>query len=509
MPASDVRSNILIAIVCGLLIGVFARSSISLGVSVAAFTALLSGALAVLALPRRSHTLMLASVFLFSLGIGIIRMHSAFIPPSEELSGRLGETVMLEGVVFQEPDVRESSTRISLRADILYRSPRIEDSESIGVHAGVLVIAPAHAEIAYGDRIRASGTLHKPESFDTGSGRAFDYPGYLAKDGILYELAFAQVEIAGEGERNVFKSAAISAKLKYLAGIRNVLPEPHAGLAGGITVGDKRSIGEQLSEKFRTTGLSHIIVLSGYNISIVMDAAARGIRFLPFSAQLASNLIIVAFFILMTGGASSAIRAGAMALIAVYARRSGRVYLPLRILGVVAAAMVVWNPYILVFDPGFQLSVIATAGLILFTPLFSERFGWIPSRWGFREIAAATVSAQIAVLPLLLYQNGQLPIFSLPANILALIAIPPAMAFSALAALAGMLLGIWGVPFSIPAYALLSYIIGVAEFLASLPFSSVSVLAFSAWWLLGAYILLVAGFMRIKRREAGKEPGLL
>ena len=152
----------------------------------------------------------------------------------------------------------------------------------------------------------------------------------------------------------------------------------------------------------------------------------------------------------MTGFASASVRAAAMATIAVAGSATGRMYLAGRALLVVAAAMVVWNPFVLVYDPGFQLSVLATAGLIIFTPLIAPRLTFITSKFALREIAATTIATQLTVLPLLLYQNGQLPIYSLFANLLVLAAVPWAMLLSLFAALAGIILGPFAVIVAFP-----------------------------------------------------------
>src|SRR3989338_7853383 len=120
------------------------------------------------------------------------------------------------------------------------------------------------------------------------------------------------------GSRNPLKAAAIFLKHTYLEGIALALPEPHAGLAGGITAGDKRGLGEDLSEVFRTVGLTHIVVLSGYNIMIVvfglgwLFARMHVGRWVEFGL----GVSIAAFFALMTGLASASVRAAAMASIA-------------------------------------------------------------------------------------------------------------------------------------------------------------------------------------------------
>jgi competence protein ComEC len=231
---------------------------------------------------------------------------------------------------------------------------------------------------------------------------------------------------------------------------------------------------------------------------LVMNGALRIFSGAPRLFRLFLGAFIAIFFALMTGGASSSVRAAAMAVIGVVGRATGRLYLASRALGVVALGMVLWNPFILAFDLGFQLSVLATLGLIWFTPIFKARLKWITEKFALREIAASTLGTQLAVLPLLLYQNGQLPLFSLPANLLALAAVPPAMFFSSIASVGGLIAGPIAPIIAFPAYILLSYIIDVAKFFASLPFASVAIGAFSAWWMFLAYAGMFGGFVFVK-----------
>jgi competence protein ComEC len=169
--------------------------------------------------------------------------------------------------------------------------------------------------------------------------------------------------------------------------------------------------------------------------------------------------------------------------------------------------MVLYNPFTLAFDPSFQLSALATLGLVAFTPIFAAQLAWIPTRFGLREIASSTLGTQTAVLPLLLYQTGNLSIVGLPANILALLPVPIAMFFSIIAAIGGMIFGSYAVPLAYPAYTLLWYIIHVAQFFASLPFAAVSIPAFSAWWMFGAYVLMFGSYYLYQsKRPAGGGP---
>src|SRR3989338_5174425 len=493
------KEKILLGVIFGFLAGVFARSFYQLGFAVVGFAVLIAVTAILLAYfdDTKRTALVIFAVALVAFAGGVLRMNSAVLIGDPELTARLDKKVTIEGIVFEEPDARESNIRLSVQADEI-----ILGTSTATVRAGVLVVAPYNTPVQYGARVRAEGTLRLPQSFDTGEGRQFNYPEFLAKDGIGYELAFAQVERLPGGDGNIIKECAIWVKQKFLEGLGLALREPQAGLGGGITVWAKRGLGKELSDIFISVGLIHVVVLSGYNIMLVMNGALRIFSGASRLFRLFLGAFIAIFFALMTGGASSSVRAAAMAVIGVVGRSTGRLYFASRILGIVAFGMVVWNPFLLSFDIGFQLSVLATLGLIWFTPIFSEHLKWITEKFALREITASTLGTQLAVLPLLLYQNGQLPLFSLPANLFALIAIPPAMTASALASVAGLIAEPVATLVALPAYILLSYIIEIAKFFASLPFSSVAIGAFSAWWMFLAYALMFGGLVFIKRRAA-------
>lgn len=471
-------------LVVAFIIGVFVRTLVTFGWITILF--MLSAALvAALAFVReRSVPLLLTVLAVAAFAGGAARMHSGVVEREPALDALIGEKVVIEGIVQDEPDVRENNVRIPVRV-------RAVGSTTIESAVAVLVVAPLHTEVAYGDIVRAEAELELPETFETGEGRAFDYPGFLAKNRILYTMSFAKITRLEGNEGYALKSWALAIKQKYLEGTANALNEPQAGLAGGITVGDKRGLGEEMSETFRVVGLTHIVVLSGYNIMVVVEALLRWLSGAPQAARLGIAGFVAVFFAAITGFASASTRAAAMAMIAIAGKATGRTYLASRALALVAAVMVLWNPYVLVYDPGFQLSIIATAGLIFLTPLIEPFLGRITERFGLRDIAAATIGTQIAVMPLLLYQNGMLTLYALPANLLILAVIPWAMMLSALAALFGLISGILAPFFGFPAYVLLSYVILVSKALAALPFAIAELPAFGAPLLFVAYALLM------------------
>lgn len=495
-------SKIFWAIVAGFLLGVISRSFAPLGWGFVGFLSLLGAATLALSWAERRSAYVVSALFFLAAAAGIVRMDAATLRGDPVLTAQLGTKVTLEGVVVAEPDVRDSGVRTSVRAERL-----IAVATSSPISATLMVALPPRSAVRYGERVRLVGVLQLPAAFDTGVGRSFAYPEFLAKDGVAYQMDRVRFERLAEpqlkffGTPNYFAAGAIAAKQRYLRALAEVLPQPEAAFAGGITAGDKRSVGPELTAAFQRDSLVHVLVLSGYNITVVLNALAKLLSFAPRALSFAGAGAVVVFFMLMSGGAASATRAGLMALIAVYARQSGRLFLAERALGAVSLVMVAWNPWTLAFDPGFQLSALATLGLILFTEHIAARLRFIPEKFGLREIAASTLATQLTVLPLLLYGSGTLSLVALPANLLALFPIPYAMFFSFIAGLVGALLGHAGAVAALPAYVLLSYTISIARLFAALPFAAVALPAFSARWMLAAYVLIFGVFFYVRRRS--------
>ena len=421
---------------------------------------------------------------LIAFGTGVFREKSAELVADPLLVAQVGQKIEVDAIVSDEPDNRATQVRVPVR---IVNFTDATGSSRDTAASTILVVFPSHTELYYGERVHISGTLNTPKSFDAGVGRQFNYPKYLEVQGIQFQLDRATL-LKGEGfEGNTFIALSYFIKERFVSGLQLSLPEPHSGLAGGITVGDKRAMGKDITQEFRTVSLVHIVVLSGYNITIIISALFRILARAPRFVRFGTGGFVAIFFAVMTGFASSSLRAALMALISITGTLSGRLYKPERALALVAAVMVAWNPYLLVFDPGFQLSFLATAGLIAFSPFFTQVASRIPETAGLREITISSLSAQVAVLPLILYQSGSLSLVALPANLLALTAVPPAMLASSVAAVAGIIAIPIAPLLGLPAFVLLSYILGVAHWLASIPYAAVIVPAFSALWLVPVY----------------------
>ncbi|MBI4068365.1 ComEC/Rec2 family competence protein [Candidatus Kaiserbacteria bacterium] len=427
--------------------------------------------------PRRFAAVV--AIFLISLGIGATRVYIADTRSESPLDQLVGQSMLFTGRVVAEPDKRDTTVRLTVAPGGYGRTPHI------------LVPVSLPATFTYGDMVRVSGVLSRPEAFEGSGGRIFDYPHYLAAQGIAFEMPHAEVERIQIAPWSV-RGTLFSIKQSYLSGLESGLPQPYAGLAGGITVGDKRSLGKELTDDFRRTGLVHIIVLSGYNMTLIVGAMMLLVRGTSRWARFVFGISIILAFVVMTGASATSIRAGAMAGLALFAVVSLRMYAVDRALALTALAMVLWNPHTLLYDPGFQLSVLATIGLVHTAPFFETYLRWVPTRFELRSIAAATLGTQSAVLPLLVYQMGLLSVISLPANLLVLPAIPLAMITSFIAGVVGALNATLGFIVGIPAYVLLLYVVRMTQWFAAVPFGAIEIPVFSAWIVVFVYAAVVA-----------------
>ncbi len=392
----------------------------------------------------------------------------------------------LEGEIRREPEDRVNYTRLHVKTE----------------HGLLLVMTPIGGDWRYGDKVLVTGLLQKPEEFETDLGRVFNYPGYLLAQGVSYQISFAEVE-RKEGSESYAFAGLYDFKHHFMMSLERLIPEPQSGLGEGLLLGVKKALGEDLEQTFRHTGIIHIVVLSGYNVMIVVTFILFVLGSM-FGRKLSTilGIIGIVLFALLVGLGTTVIRASLMASLLLVMGVTGRVYLALRGLFLAGALMVIWNPYSLAFDIGFQLSFLATLGLILLSPHLSKQLTLIPNFIGIREFLVATLATQLFVLPLLLYQMGELSVVAVIVNVLVLPMVPVAMMLTFLTGLIGFVSTTLALPFAYASHLSLSYIIGVAEWFGTLPFAAFSVPPFSFWFVPLGYATVAALIWRLNHEPA-------
>jgi competence protein ComEC len=270
-----------------------------------------------------------------------------------------------------------------------------------------------------------------------------------------------------------------------------LVPEPQAGLGEGLLLGVKSALGDELEQVFRRTGIIHIVVLSGYNVMLVVIFVMTILSyFLAERGRLIFGVLAIASFALMVGLSATVVRASIMAVLILIARTTGRSYQVLRALFFAGAVMLLINPYLLVSDPGFQLSFVATFGLILLAPHLEMVFHKVPNFIKIREFLVATIATQIFVLPLLLYQIGEFSVVSVLVNVLVLPMVPVAMLLTFFTGVIGLFSSALALPVAYLTHLSLSYILVVATWFAALPFAAYVLPPFPFWIMILAYVAL-------------------
>lgn len=416
-----------------------------------------------------------------------------FLPEPPNFDSVLGEEVIVEGFIVSAPDVRQNNQRLTIK-------PTNQETN-------ILVVAPRNLDVFYGDIIKVKGILETPENFITSVGKEFNYKRYLANQNIYFIIKDANAEIISRDNGSKLKSLLYRLRSSFMRNIKDVIPPPKSDLANGLILGARGGFDKEMNEEFISTGTIHIIALSGYNVSIVAEGVMNTLG-LVFSQVISIiiGIFVIFLFIIMTGASSTAIRAGIMATILLFARLTGRTYLAGRALIIAALLMLAYDLRVLT-DISFQLSFIATAGVLFLTPKVVLWVRFLPNYFKFRELVATTIAATISVLPILLYITGILSIVSLPTNILILPFIPLTMLFSFIVGVFGFISPILSLPFGYISDLLLSYIFSIIHFFASFPFASVSTRSFPLIITILLYIFLIWWVFRGSRniKEKNKE----
>ncbi len=496
------RDRILYTTILGFVCGVFIHSLFPVSLSSVYLLLLLSFAtlLYYFLITQQQKIFLLIALFLFTSAVGVWRFDiSARNIGDLELNESIGQKVTLRGVVDDEPDVREHNTKLTVHVVSIN-----DNNREIPVDSKMIVTVDSYPKYEYGDTISISGTLKRPENFISSgadgepnpNGRMFDYVSYLRKDGIFYVMQNAVVERTGENQGWWIRRKLFDFKKSILSKIELEIPAPESALMGGLILGTKQSLGDQLRQDFIRTGTIHIVALSGYNVTIVAEAVMRALGvFLARTAAIYFGIAGIVLFAIMTGAGSTVVRASVMVILALIARATGRNYDIGRALLIAGFAMVLINPWILVFDISFQLSFLATIGLIYLTPKVKPWFHFVTEKFGLQEIVSATVATNIFVLPFILYKMGILSIVALPVNLLVLPFIPYTMLFGFITSAISFVFHFLALPFGIISYAFLHYELSVIQLFSRLPFAAVTVgffplvlvmviYSFYVWWIL-------------------------
>jgi competence protein ComEC len=274
--------------------------------------------------------------------------------------------------------------------------------------------------------------------------------------------------------------------------VRRSIDEPAVSLGLGYLLGQRRGLPEDLDAALRTAGLTHIVVASGYNLTILVRIARR--LFIKVSKYLAtlSAVTMIICFIAITGMSPSMSRAGLVTGLALLAWYYGRRFHPLVLLPFAAAITLVIKPMYGWGDLGWQLSFAAFAGVMIVAPLLQRYFFGEQKPGLMRQIIGETIAAFIVTLPILLSTFGQVSLVAIFANLLVLPLVPLAMLLVFLTGMSTLAMAPLGALMGIASTWLLQYMVWVAEMFAGIPWALLEV-QLPAVAAVGMYVVIALG----------------
>ena len=397
--------------------------------------------------------------------------------------------VKIRGFISEEPDLRLSHTKITVEASMIFTSGAWRN-----VSGRVLASISRFPEFEYRDEVELRGKLMTPENMDD-----FSYEDYLSLFDVYSVMYTPHVTLLGKRPGFDLRAPIFKLKKVLTRRLNLIFPEPYASFAAGLLTGARKGMQPKILENFRTTGLTHIIAVSGYNITILILFVGGLFAGAEPKTRIMLSTAVILLFMILTSMSASVVRASIMGILSLASLWFGRKDNVIHILLITAFAMAMANPRIVVFDKGFQLSYAATFGLVLLSPKLESFFKKVPEILGLRTALTATISAQIATLPIILNSFGRWSLVAPLSNIFVLPLIPLAMLCAALAlALSfiffplGLLVGWWG-------KVVLGTVIMLSDTFAKIPFASVEVSGFSWFMAILAYCLIL-GLLKLYRR---------
>lgn len=436
----------------------------------------------------------LTLICLLFLDLGFVR-YVVTIPPDNEknIVHYVGRQVSVVGYVSAEPDVRMDGVRYIITSQKIQNTNNKTQTNHVTGH--VYFKSALYPRYNYGDKLVLNCRLQKPEPIED-----FRYDKYLARYGVFVICEDAKANKIGQGGGNSLLRGILGVKNVVAQKINKLWHEPYASFMAGLLYGYRGGLGE-LNELFSRTGVTHIVAISGYNITIIATILITLCVHLYIPRKKAFWVITagIVVFVLFAGASASVVRAGTMGVVVLLAKQVGRLSRVGNVMMLTAVLMSLQNPYILMWDAGFQLSFISTLGLVYFTPIIERIFERLPEVFGMKESLVTTLAAIIATLPLILYQFGRLSVVAPIVNILVLWILPWIMALGFFTILVSLIFQPFALIMSWISWFGMEYIVVVVRWFASLKFAAINV-SFPLWMMIALYCGIIYLIISLNRR---------
>lgn len=392
------------------------------------------------------------------------------------------------GVVGEEP-----KASFNQKQKIIVEVERVQqvNDARMQLHGAVVgavaVYAPQFPTRKAGDELEVTCALQDTREFGKGT-----QAETLRKDGVWAVCDDARITRIAENRLTRGAGLLNTFRTQVDTHVQKLFNEPYAGLLGGILYGARAGVSARLLTDFQRTGLSHVMAISGYNITIMVTALSILMVYAGVRRQHAFWILtgMLILFVIFTGASASVVRAGVMGFLVLLARQMGRASAITRVLVLSASVLVIFNPRIIMYDVGFQLSYLSTVGLVYGLPILENFFERVPEMFGLKEITLSTAAALIATTPLILYQFGRFSLVAPLANLLILPFIPMTMAFGFVALILSFVWIPLGTVFAWVTWVPLAYIVQTVSALSELEFASFSI-RIALPFMLAYYVFMV------------------
>lgn len=454
----------------------YTPTSRSLWISVALVSLVLLGSML-----KRKNNLFTSSTVIISLAIilafwTVSHAHNKF--QQQTIPSFASQNVTLLGTITGDPSGRPPAALYPVLVESLDQSGTL-----IPVTGSVLVEDfGGWPEYRIGDRIRAEGMLELPKNSED-----FNYGQYLRLQGISTILKRAKIETesaplsltASVGARRAvplplrLRGMLQSTKLWFESRITHLFPEPEAALITGLLTGERRGFNKRLLDDFATTGLTHLVAISGTNVTILIGILGGLLFWLPLKWRFIPQVTAIILFTLFVGASASVVRAAIMGILGLTALELGRIRDTRLAILWTAFFMTLWKPEQLWWDAGFQLSFAAVIGVTEIGPRLQKAFSKIPETLGLRDSLAMTLAAQITTFSVSVLTFGHVSLIAPLSNILAAPLVPIAMLFGFLGTIASVAWFPLGQLVGFAGYGAAQWITEAAQTLARVPYASI------------------------------------
>ncbi len=329
----------------------------------------------------------------------------------------------------------------------------------------LLIYTPTNSKIETGDVVSFAGKIEKIPLVED-----FNYQKYLLLKSVFATSEPKQTRIVWN-TLSGYNSFLISTKKWLIKEMNLVYPPDTASFLWGLLIWERQSLSKDVDDDFKNSGLSHIVAVSGFNITILIIFFTFLFQYFPKWVRLGLITLVVIVFIGLVGDQISALRAAIMWLVWYYCISFGKKTDLFNVLIATVVFFVVLEPLTLNYDISFHLSFLAVLGMMYTTDFFSKTFVWMPKFWGLRESLVGTFWALAFTLPISLVNFGQISLLSPIANLLTVPLLPLTMLLGFGSVLLNSLSHFLGVWIGFLGWWLLTYILSVAHYFWGLSWS--------------------------------------